>query len=305
VFVTAQFLEGSAWSPWLEMPRGMSRVLPGNDVWGVTEGFYRLLDFAPTQGRLPTDDELRVGAPLLVVSERIARAYWPGTSSIGQTLAGGFSKELFTVVGVVRDVPWFGWDLESPVIYGPYSRLARSGRQTFLVRTDRAANHVIDDALRAMVAADPMIRPTRALPLLDLFRETVSLRRFQSWLFGGFAMAALVVVGVGILGLLAMATARRTKEIGIRCALGATPHRVTRLLVQEQLWAVLAGLAVGGLMSAWAVGLVQTHVYRLSVGDPRIWGAAVALVLLTAGLGAFLPARRASHVDPLQALRAE
>jgi ABC-type antimicrobial peptide transport system permease subunit len=114
-----------------------------------------------------------------------------------------------------------------------------------------------------------------------------------------------VVTGVGILGLLAMSTARRTREIGIRCALGATPRGVVRLLMQEQLWAVVAGLAAGGAIAAWAVGLVQVHVYRLSVADPRIWSAAVALVLITAGLGALLPARRASRMDPLRALRAD
>jgi hypothetical protein len=271
----------------------------------VSEGFYRVLDFTPTQGRLPTDDELRAGAPLLVVSDRIARAYWPGVSPIGKSLIGGVAKESFTVVGVVRDVPWFGWDLESPVIYGPYSRLTRTTRQTFLLRTDGPSGRVVDDALRAVSAADPLTRPTRALPLTDLFRETVSLRRFQSWLFGGFAAAALVVTGVGILGLLAMSTARRTREIGIRCALGATPRGVVRLLMQEQLWAVVAGLAAGGAIAAWAVGLVQVHVYRLSVADPRIWSAAVALVLITAGLGALLPARRASRMDPLRALRAD
>jgi ABC-type antimicrobial peptide transport system permease subunit len=139
----------------------------------------------------------------------------------------------------------------------------------------------------------------------SIFRESVSIRRFQSWLFGGFATAALVVVGVGIFGLLAMSTARRTKEVGIRCALGATPNAVASLILREQAVAVVAGLAAGGGVAAWAVGFVKGYLYELTVTDPRIWVSAVALILLTALVGALVPAWRASRIDPLKALRVE
>jgi ABC-type antimicrobial peptide transport system permease subunit len=144
-----------------------------------------------------------------------------------------------------------------------------------------------------------------ASTLDDLYRDTVSLRRFQSWLFGGFAAAALVVVGVGILGLLAMSAARRRKEVGIRCALGATPAAVTTLMVREQLGAVLLGLLAGGVVAAWAVGFVEGYLYQLTTTDPRVWGTAVASILAMAAAGTLIPAIRASRVDPLQALRSE
>jgi putative ABC transport system permease protein len=200
-------------------------------------------------------------------------------------------------------VPWDAWDRESPMFYGPYEGLGTSPFLTFFIRTNGRTGPVIAESLRAVAEADPQVRLNKAATLSTLFRDSIALRRFQSWLFGGFAAAALAVVGVGILGLLAMSAARRTKEIGVRCALGATPHLVTRLLIREQLVPVVAGLAAGAALAAWAVGFIEGYVYRLSVADPRIWGAAITLILTTAALGVLLPAQRASRIDPVKALR--
>ena len=130
-------------------------------------------------------------------------------------------------------------------------------------------------------------------------------RRFQSWLFGSFAIAALVIVGVGILGLIAMATARRTREMGIRLALGATRDGLIGLLLREQLRAVVLGVIVGSLVSAWAVRFVKVYLYEITPYDPRVWTAAVAAIVATAAIGTLIPSLRASRVDPVQALRVE
>jgi len=102
-----------------------------------------------------------------------------------------------------------------------------------------------------------------------------------------------------------MSTARRTKEVGIRCALGATPHSVAKLIVREQAAAVVTGLLVGGGVAAWAVGFVKGYLYEITVSDPRIWASATALILVTALVGALVPALRASRIDPLKALRVD
>lgn len=311
--ISAQLLRGGGWQAPFRPPAGKPRV-PDADWWAVSAGFYDIIGLKPIEGRIHTDAELRSNAPLIVVSERIARWYWPDASPIGQTLTadglvtlgdGGGVPKTFTVIGVVPEVPWFAWDRQSPMYYGPYEGLAASPFLTFLIRTNGRTGPVIAESLRAVVEADPKVRLNKAATLTTMFRDSVSLRRFQSWLFGGFAAAALAVVGVGILGLLAMSTARRTKEIGIRCALGATPRGVARLLVGEQLISVAAGLIVGGAVAAWAVGLVKSYVFKLSVADPRIWGAAIALIVATAAIGALVPALRASRIDPVKALRVE
>jgi predicted permease len=301
--VEAEVLRGGG-SDLFSRPEGVAR-LPGIDAWGVTGAFYVVVQPVLAAGRLPTEQELDAGDPLIVVSERVARAYWPGEAAVGQTLTHLRSQMPHMVIGVVRDVRWHGWDLESPMIYGPYPRLTSSPFQTFFIRTEVEAAATIAQAVSAVVETDPTMRPRTAATLEEMYRASVALRRFQSWLFGGFAAAALVVVGVGILGLLAMSAARRTREVGIRCALGATPGSVTRLMVREQLVAVGTGLVVGGAVAAWAVGLVEGYLYQLSVNDPRIWGAAVAMILITAGAGTLAPALRASRIDPLRALRTE
>jgi ABC-type antimicrobial peptide transport system permease subunit len=195
--------------------------------------------------------------------------------------------------------------MESAIVYGPYTPLSRSPLFTFFLRTDGRTGPIIAEGLRVMREVDPQVRPYTAAALDAMVNDSIALRRFQSWLFGGFAAAALAVMGVGILGLLAMSTARRTREIGIRCALGATTAGVGRLVVREQLTAVVAGLALGGLVAAWAVGFVKTYLYQLSVADPRIWAAALVAVVTTAALGTIVPAWQASRVDPLKALRIE
>ena len=139
----------------------------------------------------------------------------------------------------------------------------------------------------------------------DLFVDSVRPRRFQAWLFGSFAAAGLAIVGVGILGLLAMATARRVKEVGIRHALGATPLGIVGMLLREQLLPVVVGLAAGAAISAWAVALVEKYVYQITTHDARVWAAAAALIITTAAIGALVPAVRASRTNPVQALRLE
>lgn len=300
----AQVLVGGGGQSWFVAPAGTRH--PRNiDTWPVTEGFTEALAPQLVAGRLPTPGELHGGAPIVVVSERAAEAYWPGRAAVGQTLVQYPTNDVFTVIGIVRDIRWASWDVESPIVYAPFVRFSRSRTVTFFLRTGRPEGQVIADALATIEQADPLVRVRRAASLDEYFRESIALRRFQSWLFGGFAAAALLVVGAGLLGLIAMSAARRTKEVGIRCALGATPSAVTTLMVREQLGAVAFGLAAGGLLAAWAVGLVEGYLYQLTTTDPRIWGTAVVLIIAMAVVGALIPAIRASRVDPLQALRTE
>jgi len=149
------------------------------------------------------------------------------------------------------------------------------------------------------------VRTTHAGTLDELFADSVRPRRFQSWLFGSFALCSLIIVGVGILGLIAMATARRTKEMGIRLALGATRDDLAGLLLREQLGAVVLGVTAGTLVSAWAVRFVKVYLYEITPYDPRVWAAAVAAIVATAAIGTLIPSLRASRVDPVQALRVE
>ena len=299
----AQVLRGSGGMTWFQAPAGRTHP-QGVNTWPVSEGFFELLEPQLVAGRLPTHAEQQSSAPVIVVSEHVARAYWPDRSPLGQSLIDEPTKVAYSVIGVVREVRWLAWDLESPVIYAPYTPVARAPWGTFFVRARGNTARLMDDIVQEFSRVDPNVRLSRASTLNEAFRSSVRLRRFQALLFGGFALAALAVVGTGILGLMAMSAARRTREMGIRYALGATPQSVIGLMLREQTLAVLVGLAAGALMATWALPFVQQYLYQLRPSDPRVWMAATGLILLTATAGILAPAMRASRADPLDSLRA-
>jgi ABC-type antimicrobial peptide transport system permease subunit len=145
----------------------------------------------------------------------------------------------------------------------------------------------------------------RAQPVSAALAESIKRQRFHAWLFGGLAVSSLIVAAAGILGLVAMATARRTREMGVRLALGSTPDGLRRLLLREQLRPVAAGVVAGGAAAAWAVRFVGSLLYELSVYDVRVWAIAAAVVLLAAAAGTLVPASRLGRIDPVAALRAD
>jgi predicted permease len=304
-----QMLDGGGGVPWwippaAAGPSGAASKLPVV-AEAVTSDFYRVLEPQLVMGRFPTDAELESGAPVIVVSESVARAYWPNDSPLGQTLSYVRVTVPFAVVGVVKDVRWNQWDAEVAAIYGPFARVSRSAPLTVFVRSRKSAGQITEEATRAITASDPLMRTTQAGTLDERFADSVRPRRFQSWLFGSFAICALVIVGVGILGLIAMATARRTREMGIRLALGATRDNLVGMLLVEQLGAVALGVLVGSLVSVWAVRFVNVYLYQITPYDPRVWTAAVVAIVATAVVATMIPALRASRVDPVQALKVE
>jgi predicted permease len=296
----------------------ISRFVPPRQLEGrstpaiehaVSSGFYRTIAPHLVEGRLPTDEEDRAAAPVVVVSERLARAYWPDSSAVGKTVenfqdGSDSSRMTFTIVGVVKDIPWALWDEEpTATYYGPYRLLARQTTSTLLVKSRRHDSQFAGEIRRAITEADPMVVIERAMPLEAAFTDSVRPRRFRAWLFGSFATAALVVVGLGIFGQLAMTTARRTREVGLRMALGATPGGIAGLIVREQLWPVLAGLVCGGILASWATRFVIAYLYEVTATDLRVWFAATILITLTAIAGTLVPSLRASRVNPNEARR--
>ena len=300
-----QTLVGGNNPSWFDAPPQASNARLVVSVHAVTSDFYRVLEPQLVIGRFPTDAELTSDAPVIVISESVARAYWPQASPIGQTLNARPELTPYAVVGVVRDVPWNSWDTEVASIYGSYARLSRWPHPTVFIRTRMSVSQTLAAVTSAMAAVDPLISTERAGALEEVFADTVRPRRFQSWLFGSFAICALIIVGVGILGLIAMATASRTKEMGIRLALGATRDHLIGLLLREQLRAVVAGVIIGSLVSAWAVRFLKVYLYQITAYDPRVWAAAVVAILATAAVGTLIPALRASRVDPVRALSVE
>lgn len=275
----------------------------------VTPGFFAASGLRALEGRLPTDSELASGTPVVAVSRLYAARVWPNSSAVGAQLRTTFGpRELpaHTIVGVVDDVRLRGWDLEpDAAVYGPYATLQFGEDPVLFIRTTGHTGRVIEDVLQAAERHAPQIRVARAATADAMLADTIRPRRLSAWLFGTFASAGLVIVTVGLLGMAATSVARRTREIGIRMALGATREVLVRRLVLEQVRPALLGLVTGGVVAGWAVQFVGAYLYEMTVYDLRVWLVAVALVIVTTIGGALIPSLRASRVDPVQALRTE
>jgi hypothetical protein len=267
---------------------------------GVTYGYLEAAGLTLQSGRLPTETELTLGSPVVVLSDIVARQYWPGETAVGRFLTK--EGEAFSVIGVVSDVRYVALDLEPQgAVYWPLP--SGTPLHSVLVRFDRPADAALPTVLSWISRRCAACFVGRAQTLSDALARTIRPRQFNAWLFSSFSVAALAIVGTGILGLVAMVTSRRTREIGIRMALGSTPMAVVGTIVREQIAAVGAGLVFGALIAAWAVRFVSAYMYKIETSDPRVWAVAVATILGVALVASVVPAVRAGRVDPVLALR--
>ena len=270
----------------------------------VSSSFFDLAGLRAVEGRLATDDEIDSGALVAVVSERVAREYWPGQSAVGRILTS--KRATVSVIGVVPDSRFQALDsASSGEIYVPVTLALWPPVATYLVRgriDEAAVFRGVFDAVRSF---EPSADIRRAQRIDEALADSIRLRRFQAWLFGLMATAGLIVAGVGILGLTAAATSRRTREMGVRLALGSTRERLLALMVREQLMPIAAGLIGGLVVSIWGARFARSLLYELSEYDPAVWISASGLVLLVAIAGVLVPAFRAARVDPVHALRVD
>lgn len=270
----------------------------------VTTGFLESAGLLPVDGRLPSAHEFAQGAPVIVVSGIVARQYWPGQRAIDQVLMR--RGRPFTVIGVVRDARYVALDREPQgAIYMPFAADTEATLTTVLLAFNEGAPVRLTEIVDHVKRSCPVCAIHRAQTMTQAMGRSIRIRQFRAWLFAAFGIGALVIVGTGILGLVAMTTSRRTKEIGIRMSIGATRADVLRLLLHEQMYGVLIGLALGGLVASWAVRFVAAYLYETPVYDPLGWAASILVLVAVALVGTLLPASRASRIDPVRALRVE
>lgn len=275
---------------------GMLRVGPG---------FFAASGIEPLEGRLPTDAELEAGAPVIVVSESLARRYWPDQVVTGQTL--GYLTRSLTVLGIVRDIRVEAWDVATNgMILAPLAHFNRqfAGASLFVhLDPDRPA--AAADLANRIRQADDGVFVRRYQTIEQRLSQSIQPRRISAFAAGAFGLGAVALVGVGLFGLVAQSVGWREREMGIRLALGAAPASVVRRAMLDPLVAVVGGLLAGGLVAAAMARFVASYLYAVTPYDIRLWGLATLLMLLVAALGAAIPALRAGRVDPLVVLRSE
>ena len=281
----------------------------------ISADYFKTLGVPLLAGRALTPADRPDRPAVTVISESAARRFWPGESPLGRRVwfgstTGPFSapEHAVEIVGVVGDVKYEAVDWPNsngrPEFYTSYLQFSFPDTM-MMVKARGAASALVPAVRRAVAAVDSSLPIYDVLTLDDRIDDALSRPRFNATLVGGFAMTALLIAALGVYGMLSYSVSCRRREIGIRLAIGAAPPRIVRVILGEGLRLAFVGV-VAGLVFAIAAGrITRSLVVDVNPSDPRILAAVAATMFAVACLAAFLPARRASSVDPIVVLRQE
>lgn len=273
----------------------------------VTPGYLKSVGATLLEGRFLQDSDVERSQPVVVVNEFLAKRHWPGQSAVGKHIrVGGPDAPWRDIVGVVADVRERGLLLGSkPGVYLSTEQVKRPGADYLVVRTKQNPLDAANAVRAAVWNVDSQQPVARVRSMDDIIESNVADRKRPMVLLEIFAALALVLACVGVYGVLAYTVAQRTREIGVRMALGARPADVTRMVVARGLRTGLLGLAAG-LGLAFVLGrLLETLLYGVKPAAPTVYLTTAAALLVAAFLACVIPAWRASQVDPIVALRDE
>jgi predicted permease len=265
----------------------------------VSPDFFSTLGLRVVRGRTFIDAEVSARARVVIVSEAMAREFWPGQDPVGQTLAP-FDQSNDVVVGVISDA--ITTDLRERNSATLYRPLGRYEAARVVVRTQGPPEGLVPAIRDAVQAVDAQLRLEINLPATGL-REQLQEPRILASMAAGLATLALALAVIGIYGVTAFVTGQRTREIGVRVAVGASRADVLHLLLRESLKPVAIGMAAGAVVALLAGQLFARILYGVGARDPIAFAAAFTILLVSAAAAVFIPARRAAGVDPAFVLR--
>jgi putative ABC transport system permease protein len=279
----------------------------------VTPEWFAAYGTAIRDGRDFEQGDASAGAPVVIVNEAFTRRFFPGRRAIGESVSGR------TVVGVAADQIMQGGfkangesrslrDAAAPAIYVPLAQSAGSGPpdRTRIIISVRWAAGSPAQAARSLSAALTAVDPRLAFtfrPLADDLNAALAQERMVAWLSGFFGALALLLAGIGLYGVTSYAVSRRRAEIGIRLALGAPAGGVVRFVLRRVTLLVGLGIVAGAGLSLWLSTFVATLVYGLDPRDPSTLAGSAVILAAVGAIAGWLPARRASRIDPLEILR--
>ena len=277
--------------------------------WGIVRGrYFETMDVALISGRLFSADDRPTSPPVAIVDDVLARRLWPTASEVvGQRVrfGSGPSRETRTVVGVVRHVSHVEPGTPSlPMAYAPQSQVYQRGMYT-VMRTTSAPQVLVPAARAALAAVDPSVPMYFAETVAARYDAALALPRFTAGLVTAFSTLALLLAGVGIFGVTGYAVAQRTREFGIRLALGAPRAHVGALVLARVAALAAAGLGMGTALGLGLGSLMSGLLFGIEPGDPWTIAAVMGAIGLTAMLASLAPLRHAVRVNPAQTLRSE
>jgi len=274
----------------------------------VSPGYFTTLGAKLVRGRYFTEADDASRPPVAIVNQALVRTHFPGEDPIGkQLLYLTASPVPIEIVGVVEDIKEGPLDVPTPpVLYTPFNQRARNDFG-LVVRTRDAEESLLPVLAATIRQIDPGIVTYRGATMNERIHDSPSayLHRSSAWLVGGFALVALLLGVVGLYGVVAYSASQRTREIGIRMALGARTASVYRLILKEAGWLTAAGVVVGLVCSVAAASLIRGLLFEVRSWDVETLATVAALLGISALAASLIPARRAASVNPVEALRAE
>lgn len=280
------------------------RQTPRIDVVAVAPGYFETMGTRLIRGREFTDADRVGGEPVAVINVSLAQHLFGESNPVGVFASIGGHRQ--RVIGVAQDV--LQRELEAtaaPVAYFPIAQEGLSRYEKFMVRASGSASTVQRAIADITHSVDPSLPPPTFKNTSDILAEAAAPRQFTFLLLGVFAAIAGSLAVVGLYGLLSNLVADRTREIGIRLALGADAGRVTRLVLAQGAMLAIVGVTIGLVVSTFAVRVVQSQLFGVSARDPWTFTASAVLLVIVSFLASWLPARRASRIDPILTLRAD
>ncbi|MBO0858442.1 MAG: ABC transporter permease [Chloracidobacterium sp.] len=282
---------------------------PNAEIRIITPGYFETMGVNLPRGRDFTDRDIASQSQVCIINETIARDFFPSVDPIGKRLKLGSTDERtpwVTVVGVVQDIRGYALEMKPlPQVYRPVEQDTEN-QMTFVVRAEATPAALLERTIRAeMKSIDPSLPAANFRTMESLVATALAGPRFSALLLGLFAVTALLLTVVGLYGVVAYAVSERTQEIGVRIALGASGRNVLALVIRRGMAPAVIGLALGTMCALALTRSLATQLYGVKPADLPTF-VCVSLVLLLAAIAAcWLPARRATRVDPMVALRHE
>jgi predicted permease len=277
------------------------------DFCVATDGYFHALGIPLIRGRIFEERDGTIAPHVALITESLARERWPNQDPIGRTIEFGNMDgdlRLLTIVGIVGDTHEYGVDVPArPIVYVNLFQRPRAAMSVTML-SDADTQSVAAAARAVLQDLDPEM-PARFRTLSQVYAAALGSRRFNVVLLGFFGITALVLATTGVFGVMAYSVSRRTREIGVRVALGASAGDVRRMILSEGMRTIVIGVATGIAGALALTRTVQSLLFGVAATDPLTFGGVILLLAGAALLACYVPARRATRVDPMVALRYE
>ncbi len=273
----------------------------------VTPGYFRAMGIALREGRTFTDQDTPQSPMVAIISEAMAREYFHGQDPVGQRFSWG-DRGLFTIIGVAQDVHISALDADPPpMIYQSMFQMQTwtAGHTALLLRTSRPGQDLLPEIQQQVWSIDKELPLYKSTTLATLVSDSLAQRRFTVLLLGTFAAVALLLAAIGLFGVISYLVSQHQREMALRMALGANRSDILRMILIRGLALGIAGCGIGLMLSIAGSRLLSTSLYHISRFDPATLSLVPSLLLSIVVLAAYLPARRAAALDPMQTLRME